>query len=115
MYKSDKFDVVDTASLSLFLYPQSLFIFAKDQNLANICVHYYFDFTIDRLEGLFSTDQLLRQDVPVKVYFHQTAFSLVPGVLYQSGKENEYLQFAQELPAEPEFFLLRHWTALTYK
>lgn len=104
VYKSDKFDVVDTSSLSLFLYPNSLFIFAKDQNQANIGIHYYLDFSIANLEGLFSADPLLRQDVPTKFYFHQASFSLVPGVLYHPGKEREYLNFAQELPAEVEFF-----------
>ncbi len=104
VYKSDKFDVVDTASLSLFLYPKSLFIFAKNQNQANIGIHHYFDFSIDQLEGLFSTDQLLRQDVPLKIYFHQPSFSLVPGVFFQSGKESEYLRFANELPADTVFF-----------
>jgi hypothetical protein len=104
VYKSDKFDVVDTASLSLFLYPRTLFIFAKDQNQANIAIHHYIDFQLDDLEELFSSDPLLKLDVPVKFYFHQTGFSLVPGVLFQSGKENEYLNFAQELPAEAKFF-----------
>lgn len=104
VYKSDKFDVVDTASLSLFLYPNSLFIFAKDHNLANIGIHHYYDFILDDLEGLFSSDPLLKQDVPVKIHFHQMAFSLVPGVLFHPGKENEYLQFAQELPSEASFF-----------
>lgn len=104
VYKSDKFDVEDTASLSLFLYPHSLFIFAKDENQANIGIHHYRDFTLQHLEGLFSTDPLLRNDVPVKFYFHQAAFSLVPGVLYQPGKEQEYLQFAENLPEEPTLF-----------
>lgn len=104
VYKSDKFDVEDTASLSLFLYPKSLYIFAKNQNQANIGIHHYFDFSIEALEGLFSSDHLLKQDVPIKFYFHLTGFSLVPGVLFQSGKENEYLQFAQELPSAASYF-----------
>jgi len=104
VYKSDKFDVVDTSSLSLFLYPNSLFIFAKDKNQANIGIHHYYDFEIEKLEGLFGSDPLLKQDVPVKFYFHQAGFSIVPGVLFQPGKENEYLQFAQELPTEASFF-----------
>lgn len=96
VYKSDKFDVEDTASLSLFLYPHSLFVFAKDHNQANIGIHHYQDFDWEKLEGLLSTDPLLRNDVPVKVYFHHTRFTLVPGVLFQPGKESEYLQFAGE-------------------
>jgi hypothetical protein len=104
VYRSDKFDVEDTAGLSLFLYPRSLFIFAKDKNQANIVIHHYRNFELQNLEGLFSTDPLLRNDVPSKFYFHQPGFSLVPGVLFQPGKEREYLQFAENLPADPHFF-----------
>jgi hypothetical protein len=104
VYKSDKFDVEDTASLSLFLYPRSLFIFAKDQNQANIGIHHYSDFSLEKLEGLFSADPLLRLDVPVKFYFHQSGFTLVPGVLYQPGKEKDYLSFAQQIPEDSRFF-----------
>lgn len=104
VYKSDKFDVEDTASLSLFLYPHSLFIFAKDKNQANIGIHHYQKFQLENLEGLFSTDPLLRNDVPAKFFFHQPAFSLVPGVLFQPGKEKEYLQFAGDIPGEINLF-----------
>jgi hypothetical protein len=104
VYKSDKFDVEDTAGLSLFLYPHSLFIFAKDKNQANIGIHHYQKFTLESLEGLFGTDPLLRNDVPTKFYFHQTGFSLVPGVLFQPGKEGEYLHFAEKLSDETDFF-----------
>ena len=104
VYKSDKFDVVDISSLSLFIYPKSLLIFAKDQNQANIGIHNYSNFSIEKLEGLFGTDPLLKQDVPVKLYFHQQAFSLIPGVLYQAGKEQEFLKFVAELPQNAKFF-----------
>ncbi|MFN4000365.1 DUF3822 family protein [Algoriphagus sp.] len=104
VYRSDRFDVINTASLSLFIYPTSLFIFAKDQNQANIAIHHYIEFQLADLDGLFSSDPLLRQDVPAKIYFHQIAFSLVPGVLFQPGKEHEYLGFAQELPVEAKYF-----------
>ncbi|GAA0880965.1 hypothetical protein GCM10009119_39350 [Algoriphagus jejuensis] len=104
VYKSDKFDVEDTAGLSLFLYPRSLFIFAKDRNHSNIGIHHYHHFELENLEGLFSTDPLLRNDVPTKFYFHQNGFSLVPGVLFQLGKEREYLKFANELPQDASFF-----------
>jgi hypothetical protein len=104
VYKSDRFDVINTASLSLFLYPGTFFIFAKDQNLANIAIHHYIEFQLTDLESLFSSDPLLRQDVPAKIYIHQVGFSLIPGVLFQPGKEQEYLGFVQELPAEATFF-----------
>lgn len=104
VYKSDKFDVEDTASLSLFLYPSSIFIFAKDQNQANIAIHHYNKFFLDNLESLFSSDPLLRSDVPTKIYFHQAAFSIVPGALFLPGKEKEYLQFADDLPKDAILF-----------
>lgn len=104
VYKSDRFDVEDTSGLSLFLYPRSLFVFAKDQNQANIGIHHYQDFDLFRLEGLFATDPLLRCDVPAKFYFHQPAFSLVPEALYLPGKEKDYLHFAKNLPEDVHFF-----------
>ena len=104
VYKSDRFDVEDTAGLSLFLYPHSLLIFAKDKNQENIGIHHYQDFDLAKLEGLFSSDPLLRNDFPVKFHFHQSAFSLVPESLFQAGKEREYLQFAENLPDDVHFF-----------
>lgn len=104
VFKSDKFDVVDTAGLSLFLYPNSLFIFAKNKNQANICIHYYLDFRWEMLESLFGTDPLLRQDVPVRVYLHQPNFILIPGMLFQQGNEESYLAFSQELAEDVHSF-----------
>ncbi|WP_157963191.1 DUF3822 family protein [Algoriphagus litoralis] len=104
VYKSDKFDVVDISSLSLFIYPKSLIIFAKDQNQANIGIHNYSNFSLGKLEGFFSSDPLLKQDVPVKIYFHQPTFGLIPGVLYQPGKEQNYLGFATEVPPSAKYF-----------
>jgi len=104
VYKSDKFDVEDTASLSLFLYPHTLFVFAKDQNQANIAIHQYSDFSIEKLEGLFHFDPLLRNDVPIKFYWHHSGFSLVPGLLFQQGQERTYLQFAKELSEDVHLF-----------
>jgi hypothetical protein len=104
VYKSDRFDVEDTAGLSLFLYPHSLFIFAKDRNQENIGIHHYQDFDLDHLEGLFSSDPLLRNDFPAKFFFHQSTFSLVPEAVFQPGKEREYLQYAENLPKDAHFF-----------
>ena len=104
VFKSDKFDVVDTASLSLFLYPHSLFIFAKNQNQANIAIHLYQNIKGDDLERILNHDLLLKKDVPLKFFIHQSGFSLVPGVLFHAEKEREYLNFSQELPANAKFF-----------
>lgn len=104
VYKSDKFDVEDAASLSLFLYPDSLYIFAKDKNLANIGIHFYSHFTWLELEHLIFSDQLLKNDLPAKVYLHHSGFSLVPGVLFSPGNEKTYISFAEELEKENTYF-----------
>lgn len=104
VYKSDKFDVVDISNLSLFIYPKSLLIFAKDHNQANIGIHNYPNFNLEKLDTLFSSDPILKQDVPVKLYFHTQIFSLIPGALFQPGKELEYLGFASELSPSARFF-----------
>ncbi len=104
VFKSDKFDVEDAASLSLFLYPDSLYIFAKDKNQANIGIHFYSHFTWSNLEQLVHSDQLLKNDLPAKVYLHHAGLCLVPGVLFSSGNEESYLSFSAELKKENTFF-----------
>lgn len=104
VYKSDKFDVEDAASLSLFLYPDSLYIFAKDKNQANIGIHFYSQFSWLDLEQLIFTDQLLKNDLPAKIYLHHAGFSLVPGVLFSPGNEETYISFAKDLDKGNTFF-----------
>ena len=104
VYKSDKFDVEDTTSLALFLYPHSLAIFAKDKNQANIGIHYYTKFEWNEIESLLVSDPLLRMDLPAKIYLHQLEFSLVPGVLYAPGKEETYLSFVGEQKKDNFYF-----------
>lgn len=104
VYKSDKFDVEDTAGLSLFLYPTTTFVFAKDKNGANIAVHHHLEAGFEQLEALLSSDQLLKQDVPIKVYFHQPIFALIPGLLYLPEKEADYLQFAGTTSQAQHYF-----------
>ena len=94
----------DTASLSLFIYPNSLFVFAKDKNQANISVHHHLKFSWNKMEDHFNSDPLLKLDVPAKVYIHSPVFTLVPGVLYQQGKETEYLELLGDLGDSPHFF-----------
>lgn len=104
VFKSDKFDVEDTASLSLFLYPDSLYIFAKDKNQANIGIHFYSDFSWNNLEQLIVSDQLLKYDLPAKIYLHHEGFSLVPGALFSLGSEETYLSFTTNLEKGNTFF-----------
>ncbi|QYH39129.1 MULTISPECIES: DUF3822 family protein [unclassified Algoriphagus] len=104
VFKSDKFDVEDTASLSLFLYPDFLVIFAKDQNQSNTGIHYYPKLDIKSLDQLILTDPLLRLDVPARLFIHHPGFSLVPGVLYSSGNEAQFLSFSKEVPDNAFYF-----------
>ncbi|WP_026952887.1 DUF3822 family protein [Algoriphagus mannitolivorans] len=104
VYKSDKFDVEDTASLSLFLYPKTAFVFAKDQNGANIAIHHHMDVGTGHLDFLLNSDQLLKQDVPIKVYLHHPIFTLVPGMLFQQEKAAEYLKFSGEPSGKYHYF-----------
>lgn len=104
VYKSDRFDLQNASYLSLFLYPNSIQIFAKDENENTICIHSYQSLNADNLEKLILTDPLLRADIPAKIYFHSPYFALVPGVLYQPGKEKKYLEFAGKTPENPYYF-----------
>ncbi|RAI83741.1 DUF3822 family protein [Algoriphagus yeomjeoni] len=104
VFKSDRFDVEDASNLSLFLYPDSLFIFAKDKNQTNICIHEYLNFDWNSLEQLVISDHLLKNDIPATIYLHQPDFSLVPGVLFQPGEEATYLSFASEQHPNTSYF-----------
>jgi uncharacterized protein YqgQ len=104
VFKSDKFDIEDVASLSLFLYPDSLYFFAKDKNKANLGIHCYSDFNWEEVDQLLLVDSLLKKDVPVKIYLHHEGFSLVPGVLFSPGNEKSYLSYSLELDKESIFF-----------
>lgn len=104
VYKSDRFDVENTASLSLFIYPSSLFIFCKDQNESNLAIHHYLSFDVNKIDQLLTADHLLRIDVPAKVYIHSDLFSLVPGVLFLTGEEKTYLGYTSELEEKSHFF-----------
>ena len=94
VFKSDRFDIQEVSSLSLFLYPHSIHIFAKDANGSNVCIHSYPFFSLEDLDKLIISDRLLKNDLPVNVYFHQSYFALVPGALFQPENEAIYLEFA---------------------
>ena len=101
---SDKFAVQNTASLSLFLYPSSLHVFARDKNQSIIAIHSYERISWKKLDEILSSDTLTKMDVPAKVYLHEALFTLMPGAIFQPGSEKEYLQFAGKLPESPFFF-----------
>jgi len=101
---SDKFAVQNTASLSLFLYPSSLHVFARDKNQSITAIHSYERISWKKLDEVLASDSLTKLDVPAKVYVHEELFTLLPGVIFQQGSEKEYLQLAGKLPATPYFF-----------
>ena len=101
---SDKFAVQNTASLSLFLYPSSLHIFARDKNQGINAIHSYEGISWKKLDEVLSSDTLIKLDVPAKVYFHDALFTLLPGAIFEPGNEKEYLQLAGKLPESPFFF-----------
>jgi hypothetical protein len=101
---SDKFAVQNTASLSLFLYPNSLHVFARDKNQSIIAIHSYERISWKKLDEVLSSDTLTKMDVPAKVYLHEALFTLLPGEIFQPGSEKEYLQLAGKLPESPFFF-----------
>jgi hypothetical protein len=101
---SDKFAVQNTASLSLFLYPSTIHVFARDKNQSITAIHSYEGVSWKKLDEILASDLLTKLDVPAKVYVHEELFTLLPGVFFQQGSEKEYLQLAGKIPASPYFF-----------
>ena len=101
---SDKFAVAHIAGLSLFLYPTTCYIFARDKNQSTIAIHTYQQISWKKVDEILSSDVLTKHDVPVKVYVHDTLFTLLPGVLFQSGNEKEYLAQIGKVPSAAHFF-----------
>jgi hypothetical protein len=101
---SDKFAVQNTASLSLFVYPSSLHVFARDKNQSITAIHSYERISWKKLDEILASDSLTKLDVPAKVLVHEALFTLIPGVIFQQGSEKEYLNLAGKLPSLPFFF-----------
>jgi hypothetical protein len=101
---SDKFAVQNTASLSLFLYPSSLHVFARDKNQSITAIHSYERISWKKLDEILVSDSLTKLDVPAKIHVHEALFTLIPGVIFQQGSEKEYLDLAGKLPPSPFFF-----------
>jgi hypothetical protein len=101
---SDKFAVTQTASLSLFLYPNSLVLFGKDKNQSITSIHTYEQVNWKKLDEVLATDSLVKLDLLAKIYAHEGIFTLIPGVLFQQGNEIEYLGVTGKLPNTPVFF-----------
>ncbi len=101
-FKSDKFDVADTESLSLFLYPKTIWVFAKDKNQATQAV---FGFPNNGSDLMAQLDQspINSLNVPIHLFTHLSNFVLVPGSLYVKGEESNYLMFSEEAEGQHSF------------
>ncbi|MCE2707475.1 MAG: DUF3822 family protein [Bacteroidota bacterium] len=104
VFSSDKFALEQVAGLSLFIYPDFLMVFAKDKNQTILCIHHYSVKDWNGLGPLLASDSLTKQDVPVRAFLHQKEFLLIPGVVFQQGKELAYFHELSDLPKNPYFF-----------
>lgn len=107
VYKSDKFDVENTASLSLFIYPHTFLAFAKNTEQKITAIHLYETVDPSGLEELFKTDSLLNLKVPAQFFFHETTFTLIPDFLFISGEEKTYMDHLSEHLESPYFYTTR--------
>lgn len=104
VFKSDKFDAVAIASLSLFLYPDFLAVFAKDKQQETIGLHFYPKMKWKDLNKFLASDPLLRRDLPLRVHVFQQGFSLVPGALFNPKLSSQYLDFATPIQSPVDYF-----------
>lgn len=97
-FYSDRFDVEDTSSLSLFLYNTCLSILAKNEAGAVIGSHLYSFSGASALADIFSQDSLINAKNTVgKLYVHNGHFCLVPGVLFDPSMRSTYLNFIAQV------------------
>jgi Protein of unknown function (DUF3822) len=104
VFSSDKFALEQVASLSLFIYPDFLIVFAKDKNQTILCIHHYLVKDWNGIGTLLASDSLTKQEVPAIAYVHQKEFLLIPGVVFHQGKELTYFKELSDVPKHPYFF-----------
>jgi hypothetical protein len=104
IFKSDRFDVDNTASLSLFFYPQYLLALAKNHEGLITALFQYQD--VDWEKSEVHLHLLLAQlpAVPAHVFFHNPIFTLVPNTVLVPENENNYLAHLVEFSKDPIFF-----------
>nr|WP_281166930.1 DUF3822 family protein [Mariniradius saccharolyticus] len=92
----DKFDTAQVSNLSLFLFKDHYFLFARDINGKVAAIH---QMTFDnqrRLLQQLKEDKLLRLEVPKRIFHYGESFSLVPGILFDASLLSVYLFFAEK-------------------
>jgi hypothetical protein len=92
----DKFDPQLVSGLSLFLFDDFYFYFAKDQNGKVLAIHSQSYESQRLLAFKIKDEKLLKLDVPTRVYNHVSPFSLVPGALFESSLSSLFLFFAEK-------------------
>lgn len=95
IFYSDRFDVEDISSLSLFLYSDALSVLARNEHGAVIASHLYSFVDLAALNNIVAEDSLINADNTVgKLHVHNDYFCLVPSVLFDPSQRYTYLKFA---------------------
>lgn len=84
------------SSLSLFLFEDYFFYFAKDQNKKILAVIKQQYESPRLLTFKLQEEKLLKLDLPTRVYNHVSSFSLVPGLLFDAALSSVFLFFADK-------------------
>ncbi len=92
----DKFDANMVSSLSLFLYEDYYFHFAKDQNGKILAIHKHPYENLRSLNYKLKEDRLYQLDVPTRVYNFASPFSLIPGPLFDPALSSVFLFFSEK-------------------
>ncbi|WP_373495690.1 DUF3822 family protein [Aquiflexum sp.] len=92
----DKFDIQSVSNLSLFLFEDHYFYFAKDQNDKILAIQSQPYENPRLLTFKLKEEELLNLDIPIKVYNYVSSFSLIPGPLFDPALSSVFLFFANK-------------------
>ncbi len=102
---SDKFDTDLVSNLSLFLFEEKYILLAKDANQEISAIHQKFFADYNSLSFVLQRDKLYQLPLPTKVFLFNQEFALIPGLIFDSSKLSNYLQFAKDQASDNrEFF-----------
>lgn len=92
----DKFDAQLVSNLSLFLFEDHYFYYAKDQNGKILAIHSHSYENPRSLNYRLKEDRLFQLDVPTKIYNFVSPFSLIPGPLFDPALSSVFLFFSKK-------------------
>ncbi|WP_373523100.1 DUF3822 family protein [Aquiflexum sp.] len=92
----DKFDAQNVSNLSLFLFEDHYFYFAKDQNGKVLAIHKQSYENPRSLNYRLKEDRLYQLDVRTRVYNYTSPFSLIPGPFFDSTLSSVFLFFSKK-------------------